>query len=438
MRQKCLVGRRLRGVVAISAAVLIGGGAECADPLRAASALRLPISFSAPAKGFVSLALYDQEGVLTRSLLYAEPVEQGARTMEWDGTTDLGKSAAAGTYTARGVFFAEAPRAKFEMIVGKSGNPPWRTADGKGDWGGNLGFPSSIVSNGKRLVMGYAAVEDNQITGVQEMDGDGRIYQRYFTFYPWDGRSAAAMNEAHYYLGIWNWDKHTVEIAAYNLGEPRGKILAALPIKPWGEPADTRWHGRLTGGLDGLALNKDTLFATIANNDALFIVDRQSGQLRQQVTLPAPHGIAVAGERLLVVSGRKLLRLTLDGQTEATVLDETALTFPHALATDAAGNIYIGDSGAGGPLGPEASLGTRQVLVFSSQGKLLRRIGKAGGTPQEGSLRPNGPWNHHGVVHWSGGGWETGGPVGERHRHRLSADVTVVLGWPVGARVVWT
>ena len=384
VRQSCLAGRWLRRGVAISAVVLIGGAAGSTDRLGAASAMRLPISFSAPAKGFVSLALYDQEGVLTRSVLYAEPVEEGPRTVEWDGTSDLGKPAAAGTYTAKGVFFTEAPSVKFEMIVGKSGDPPWRTADGKGDWGGNLGFPSSIVSNGKQLVMGYAAVEDNQITGVQEMDGDGAIRQRYFTFYPWDGRTAAAMDNAHYYLGIWNWDKHTVEIAAYNLGEPRGRIVAALPIKPWGEPTDTRWHGRLTGGLDGLAVTKDALFATIANNDALFIVDRQSGQLRKQVTLPAPHGIAVRGEHLLVVSGRKLLRLTLDGQTEATVVDESALTFPHALATDAAGNIYVGDSGAGGPLGPEAHLGTRQVLVFSPRGKMLRKIGKAGGTPQEG------------------------------------------------------
>ena len=272
--RSCLACFCLRAVIAISLAGLIARNAGSADTLRAAPSLRLPISFAAPAKGFVSLALYDDEGVLTRSLLYAEPVEKGARTIEWDGTTDMGNPAAAGAYTARGVFFTEGPAVKFEMIVGKSGNPPWRTADGKGDWGGNLGYPSSIVSNGKSLVMGYAAVEDNQITGVQQMDGEGNIQLRYFTFYPWDGRSAAAMDESNYYLGIWNGDKKTVEVAGYNLGEPRGKILALLPVKPWPEEMDTCWHGRLTAGLDGLALTKDTLFATVANNNALFIVDR--------------------------------------------------------------------------------------------------------------------------------------------------------------------
>ena len=117
--------------------------------------------------------------------------------------------------------------------------------------------------------MGYAAVEDNQITGVQQMDGNGNIQLRYFTFYPWDGRSAAAMDDQNYFLGIFNGDKKTVEIAVYKVGEPRGKILTVLPVQPWPEETDKRWRGRLTAGLDGLAVTKTALFATVANNNAL-------------------------------------------------------------------------------------------------------------------------------------------------------------------------
>ena len=40
--------------------------------------LRLPLRFNAPAKGFVSVALFYRDGVPARSLLYAEPVEEGA------------------------------------------------------------------------------------------------------------------------------------------------------------------------------------------------------------------------------------------------------------------------------------------------------------------------------------------------------------------------
>jgi hypothetical protein len=169
----------------------------------APAGVRLPVAYSAPAKGLVSLALFNQEGVLVRSLLYAQPVEAGTHTVMWDGTTDLGKPAPAGTYTAKGIYFANPPTVKLNMFVGKSGNPPWRTADGKGDWGANQGPGTSIVSDGKTVIAAFSQVEDNQITGVQQMDGDGNISLRYFTFFTYDQRCAAAMDGAGYYLGLW-------------------------------------------------------------------------------------------------------------------------------------------------------------------------------------------------------------------------------------------
>jgi hypothetical protein len=352
--------------------------------------VRLPVAFTTPGKGFVSLALYDKSGVLVRSLLYAKPVERGKQTVEWDGTTDLGKPAASGAYSAKGVFFTESPSLKYEMIVGKSGNPPWRTPDGKGDWGGNLGFPSSIVSNGKNLMMGYACVEDNQITGIQQMDGDGTIGTRYFSFYPWDTRMAAAMDDANYYLGIMNGGKKQIEIAEYKLGEPRGKILVALPTKPHENQAETRWRGRFVAWLDGLALTKDALFASVSADDALFVIDRASGQIRKQLSIPGPRGLAVSNGKLLVVSDNKVLRLTLDGETEATVVKAGVLTSAGALAVDDAGNIYVGDGGETGAFGVTSYGGSRQVCVFSPDGKLMRKIGKEGGAPREGRFEENG------------------------------------------------
>ena len=352
--------------------------------------VRVPVSFTAPGKGFVSLALYDKSGVLVRSLMYAKPVEKGKQSIEWDGTTDMGKPAATGAYTAKGVFFTAAPSLKYEMIVGKSGNPPWRTADGKGDWGGNLGFPSSIVSNGKSVMMTYAAVEDNQITGIQQMDGDGSIQARYYSFYPWDTRMAAAMDDTNYYLGILNTEKKQIEIAEYKLGEPRGKIHVVLPTTAHQDQTETRWRGRFTAWLDGVALTKDTLFATIGDDNNLFIIDRATGQIRKTISIPNPHGLAVSNGKLFVVSGKKVLRLSLQGETEATVVDEGTLQSPGPLAVDGAGNIYVGDGGAVGVFGATSKGGTRQVHVFASDGKPLHNIGKAGGAPTEGRFDEDG------------------------------------------------
>ncbi len=374
-------------------AFLSGSAAFFASLLASAAGreapLRLPVTFEAPAKGFVSLALYDQGGVLVRSLLYAEPVEPGQRTLSWDGTTDLGLPAKAGDFTARGIFFTQQPSIDYVMKVGKSGNPPHRTPNGKGDWGGNLGHGTSIVSNSTSLMMGWAAVEDNQITGIQQTDAEGNIQGRYYSFYPWDFRMAAAMDETHYYLGIYDFNKKTTEIAEYIIGEPRGKILAALPVKPI-PLKSSRWKGRETSNLDGLAITKDTIFASVAHENALFVLERATGKLQKRVELAGARGLAVAGERLLAVSGKQIVALDLDGTVQKTLVGEGKLTAPNALAVDKAGNFYVGDSGATFTLDPESEGGSRQVLVFSPEGKLLRKLGKTGGSPREGRFDGDG------------------------------------------------
>ena len=362
---------------------------QAAEPLVIrSSGVRLPVTFKAPGKGFVSLALYDKSGVLVRSLLYAEPVEKGQHIVQWDGTTDLGLPAQPGAYSARGIFFATPPSLRYVMTVGKSGTPAYRTPDGKGDWGANLGHGTSIVANSKSLIMGFGAVEDNQITGVQQTDAEGNIQLRYFTFYPWDSRMAAAMDETTYYLGIYSFDKKTTEIAAYKIGEPRGKILAQLPVKAIPLKSG-RWKARETSYLDGLALNQDTLFASVAHEDALFIIDRATGNIRKRVDIPAPRGLAVTNDRLLAVSGNKILALSFEGEVQDTLVAAGTLQAPNAITTDKVGNFYVGDSGATFALDPESEGGTRQVLVFSPQGKLLKKLGNAGGTPREGRFDPN-------------------------------------------------
>lgn len=356
----------------------------CAPSVAAPPGVSIPVTYTAPAKGFVSLALYSKDGVLVRSLLYAQSVNAGPQTVQWDGTTDMGVPAAAGAYTAKGVFFTESPSLQYVMTVGKSGNPPYRTPDGKGDWGGNLGGPAAICANSKSVMMVWGCVEDNQITGIQQMDNDGNIALRYFSFYPWDTRMAGAMDETHFYLGILNGEKKRVEIAEYKLGQPRGKILVALPTKPHAEVGETRWAGRWTASLDGLAITADTIYASIAADDALFIIDRATGAIRQQLTLPSPKGLAVVQNGLLVVSGTKVQKLALDGTPAGTVIGEGVLDNPGALTVDAAGTLYV--SGLKG-----------QVGVFTPAGKLVRRIGKAGGAPRDGRYDANGLGNITGM-----------------------------------------
>ena len=345
----------------------------------------VPVAYSAPSDGFLSLALYNDRGQLVRSLLYAKPVKAGSDSIAWDGTSDLGIPQSAGSYSTKGIFFKEKPKAEYVMTVGKSGNPPYRTPDGKGDWGGNLGGPAAICSNSNSVMMVWGCVEDNQITGIQQMDAEGNILMRYFSFYPWDTRLTGAMDERNFYLGIMNSGKKQVEIAVYEvaipgqqLGKPRGKILTILPTKPHEDETETRWRGRFTASIDGMALTADTLFATIRADDALFIIDRATGQIRKQVTLSSPRDVKAVNGGLIVQTGNKIVRLTLTGEVERTLVDEGGecpLTDPRALAMDAQGGFF--SSGANG-----------QVARFSADGKLLSKLGKEGGAAKSGRFNP--------------------------------------------------
>lgn len=347
-----------------------------------APAAALTVRVSAPAKGFLSLALYDERGSLVRTLLSAEPVDAGPRSVAWDATTDLGLPVKPGKYAARGVFFTEPPRVDFRGVVGKSGNPPYPTADGKGGWAGNLGHPSGVCSNGKTVVMSWACVEDHQITGIQEMDADGSVLRRYQSFYPWDQRSASAMDERNLYLGIFDGGKG-LEIAEYKLGEARGRIFAKLPSKRV-KTAVGRWAHREFSMVDGLALSPDRVFASVATSDDLYVLERPSGKILKRATLRAPYGLAFHEGKLLVVSDGQVLRYSADLIPEGIVVPKGALLNPNALAVHPDGRLFVGDSGAGAAVNLEAEAGSKQVVVFSKEGKEIGRIGAKGGAPRSG------------------------------------------------------
>ncbi len=355
--------------------------------------VKIPVSYSAPANGFLSLTLSNDRDQLVRSLLYAQPVKAGAGSITWDGTDDLGRPCPPGNYHAKGIFFDTPPTLEYNMTVGRSGNPPYRTPDGKGDWGANLGHGTGLAANSDSVMMVFACVEDGNITGLQRVDLEGNILQRYYSFYPWDQRTSAAMDGKQIYVAIYANNK--LEIGAYNINEPRGKILAELPVSPTAT-LHGRWRNRPVSYTEGMALSDETLYVTVPHDNALCLVNRNDGKVTK-INLPEPRGLAFRNGKLFVISGKKLLRLTPDGTVEATILDGRGMTHPSSLAMDAQGNFYIGDSGAdayrqGTLVGGnrEASAGTRQIHVFTPAGKLLRRIGAAGGSPLEGRFNPNG------------------------------------------------
>jgi hypothetical protein len=310
-----------------------------------ASGVVIPVDIHAPSTGSLSLAILDTNGLMVRNLLYAQPVPAGSLRFFWDGTTDMGVPVAPGEYQTRAVLFTNPPSLSYVMKVGTSGNPPWRLRDQTGDWGGDLGGPTAICANSNSLLMLWSAVENNDLSGIQRMDTNGNILKRYVSFYPYDGRHSAAMDETNWFLGFSNPYAQRLELAVYSIGQTNGRILATLPTPPH-VMLSGRFEKRWQSWFSGLAITSNRIYAAVEPDDRLFILDRASGAILEEHTVPSPRGIIIRGDRLLVVSSNQVLSLHLDGTFDSTVVPSGILEEPNAIGVDASGNIYVGDSGA--------------------------------------------------------------------------------------------
>jgi len=363
---------------------------HAADPAagQAAEPTRIPIRFTTPGKGQLSLGVCDDSGMLIRSLTYASEVDGGKQTLEWDGTTDLGLPARPGTYAARGVWFAEPLKASFKMKVGVSGDPPYVLDNGLGGWGGNLGSPMDVCSDGKRVVAAFGCVESHSNTGVQLMEDTGRIVRRYFTFFPWDERYACTMDETNMYLALAGEKK--LVVAKYDIGNSRGKVLCDVPT---GNNATQEglWKGRWTTDVRGLALDAGRIYVPVVLDNKLFVIDSAAGKILNSVDVASPRGVEAFGGSIFLLSERNLLKLDRDGKTLATVID-AGLDDPSGLAIDADGDFCVSDRGA-----------AQQVKVFSPAGRLIRKIGIDGGRPRNGLYNPKGLLDPRGLCVGPGG-----------------------------------
>ena len=350
--------------------LLLAVGFAWASTAWAAGEASVPVSVSIPDKGLLSLGVYDGRNTLVRSLAAAKPVEKGTLPLTWDATTDLGLPVAPGKYHVRGVWFPHGPRAEYIMKVGVSGNPPYTPANGRGGWGGNLGGPETVCTNGKELTAVFNCVEDSLTTGVQRMDFEGKILGRYNTFFPWDVRLAGAMDDKHLYLAVAALGDHRLVIGKYDIGVSKGQILLDIPAGDHVQESG-RWKGRWTTEVRGLAVRGDRLYVPMKLDDKLFVVDAEKGTIIATWPTASPRGVAARGGDLFVLSGKQLLRLDDNGRTAATLVD--GLEDPSGLALDEAGNFYISDGGT-----------AQQVKVFSPVGQRLRTIGLEGGRPRKG------------------------------------------------------
>ncbi len=153
--------------------------------------------------------------------------------------------------------------------------------------------------------------------------------------------------------------------------QPNGKTLSASELA-------SANYKTILAGYPGL-------FVTRRNN-FVAAIDAGTGKLQATWDVPAPIALeAVSDELVYVVSGGKDL-LAFNPKTKSVKTLVKSITAAKSVSADAAGKIYVG-TGA-----PE-----NQVLVYTPDGKLQKRIGKRGGRPQIGRFDPEGMHSIAGV-----------------------------------------
>jgi len=371
----------------------------------------IPVAFTLDKPGVVTLVIDDAQGNRVRNLISETPFAAGRHVVEWDGCDDhqskqvhqqpvftfKGDPVGPGRYTVRGIV-RDPVQMRYEMPLYTGGNPAWDTTDGRGGWLQDYTPPTAVVGLSDKMLVGspvgeafgivWTDLEGRRVGGLRGVSGGGG----------WAGAELLARDngkraDASVSAYVANNFGKTFEIEALTqqptVGAYNGGVRT-MSMCVWG--AGRKVYRPDEGSVTGLAVHNLTVVAAIGNKNKLLVIqdknipgfglrygdptvpDKHSGAKIAEVSVKEPRGLAVTpdGKNLLAISGKSIVRFPFPPAGEPAVVVSEGLNEPSQLTLDKDGNIFVSDKG------------THQVKVFTSEGKPLRTIGKAGG-PQLGS-----------------------------------------------------
>jgi len=354
------------------------------------------IEYATQQAGRVSLGIYDADGRLLRMLQSGRKLAAGEHAIDWDGRDDTGRPLPPGTYAFRGL--AANVGWEFQLMMGNAGRPPYPTADGKGGWGGVHGhvLDAAVDETGKRVYLLWTQEEGSPALLKVDPHGGAGSFIVWGAHNGWSwGRCQAVATDGEF---VYVANNQTADSPA----EKGAKITRSIV---WRAKADSGDYANTYPGanqgllavseipgeainLFGIAADDARLYCTLRAENKLVIFNKQDGSRLKDVPIAEPGGLVIAPDgSILVISGRHVVRLSPEGQTLGVAIADD-LDAPYDLCVGPDGKLYVSDRGA-----------SMQVKVFRSDGKLLRRIGRAGGRAAAGKwakirrdlLLPTGP-----------------------------------------------
>lgn len=384
----------------------------------------IPVKFTLPQAGVVTLVIEDAKGQRIRNLVSETPFPAGENIAWWDGSDDLlrdpeaakhgvynipTRPVAPGTYTVRGLWHPPV-KLHYEFSVYNAGKPAWTTADGTGGWMTNhtpptsaAFVPGSKTTDGQPLVFLGAFISEGG-HGLQWLREDGtKLGGQGWVGGTWTGAPTLAVDlgakavadHLCYVASVWegefrltakNKSLADVAIMKEKLGEdaPKKKQAKDAPSPP--EKLEGFDGGDKIFVLGGIAARDGMIYCSMTRQNELLVIDVAAKKIASRIKLDNPRGLAFDDKRqLLALSGTKLVRFAnLNGPPQAVI--DSGLEDPRHVTVNATGNMLITDRGS-----------SHQVKVFTPAGKQVSTIGKKG-VPALGPYDPQRMNNPNGLA----------------------------------------
>jgi hypothetical protein len=337
------------------------------------------VSFHVREAGRVSLAVYDRDGRLVRTLLTGRPLPPGRHAATWDGLDRYGRPLPAGGYTWK-LVATTGLRAEFVCQVGQNTDPAWERATG------NHEAPVGVGIDATGLYRVGATNEGGHYALKTDLDGRHVWAGDRGSADPWaQGTVAVALANGKLFELLPNGDLY-----GYDAGTGRVFTGADADPKPW----NLGWNGYtppagakddekrklrakecprdLAGGAG------DVILAAYPQYDAVCWFSARDGT-RLDTATGFTNLAGVAGGRdgtAFAIAGGAVVAFTRAEKVPTVVVPADRLRNPWRLAVDAkSGDVLVAENSLKFP-GAEPH---HQVKRFDPAGKLLGSYGRPEG-----------------------------------------------------------
>ncbi|MDR1010449.1 MAG: hypothetical protein LBM04_04890 [Opitutaceae bacterium] len=404
----------------------------------------IPIRFTLPRAGFVTLVIEKPDGTRVRNLISDTPFPAGENTAWWDGCDDLGRDpdaamhgvfniparpVAPGQYRVRGLVRDEI-KPHYEFSVYTTGHPPWNTADGAGAWLANHTPPQSalfvpaaesLLAGEPLMLLGCFITEGPAGLAWVTLDGKKLGGKRWvggsWTAAPYLARDTGndpakkIPGDVAYVASAWETEKASriPELRITAIVANKNATLANAHDAFSGKDREILKHtlGKIPGSgvfqgganeletivnkeVGGIAAHNGIIAVSLTAKNQLMFVDARDGRILGATPLDAPRGLAFDAQgRLLVLSGKSLVRY--DSLSDLNALPAPVTLVATGLEAPAGLTIDLDSPQSAAPVRGSIYISdhgaSHQVKVFAPDGKLLRVIGRPG-TPAAGPYDP--------------------------------------------------